>query len=110
MTFIEAVESEAELRTIPSRLSVPQVLNIVVGGKTPVLAQSELKKLGFGLVLYANAALQGAIVGMRDALQDLKSAGRMDEDSPRVASFGERQRLVRKPSFDALEKKYASDK
>ena len=110
LTFIEAVESEAELRTIPSRLSVPQVLNIVVGGKTPVLDQAELAKLGFGLVLYANTALQGAIVGMRDALKDLKDAGRMDEGSPKVASFAERQRLVRKPAFDALEKKYTSDK
>jgi len=110
LTFIEAVESEADLRSIPSRLSVPQVLNVVVGGKTPVLDQSELRKLGFGMVLYANTALQGAIVGMRSALQHLKQAGRMDEDGAIVAPFAERQRLVRKPAFDALEKKYASDK
>jgi len=109
LTFIEAVETEADLRTIPSRLSVPQVLNIVVGGKTPVLDHSELKALGFGMVLYANTALQGAIVGMRSALQGLKETGRMDEDSPKVVSFAERQRLVRKPIFDALEKKYVSD-
>ena len=110
MTFVEAVENDADLRSIPARLSVPQVLNIVVGGKTPVVSQSELQKLGFGLVLYANTALQGAIVGMHSALKQLKDAGRMDEGDPRVASFGERQRLVQKTLFDALEKKYASEK
>lgn len=110
ITFIEAVETEKDLRSIPSRLSVPQVLNIVVGGKTPTLGHDELKKLGFGLVLYANCVLQGAIVGMREVLQELKSTGRVDEDNPKIAGFEERQRLVQKPHFDALEKKYASEK
>lgn len=110
ITFIEAVETEKDLRSIPSRLSVPQVLNIVVGGKTPTLGHDELKKLGFGLVLYANCVLQGAIVGMREVLQELKSTGRVDEDNPKIAGFEERQRLVQKPHFDAFEKKYASEK
>lgn len=110
LTFVEAVETEKDLRSIPSRLSIPQVLNIVVGGKTPILGQDELKKLGFGMVLYANCVLQGAIVGMRDVLQELKTTGRVDEDNPKIAGFEERQRLVQKPTFDALEKKYASEK
>ncbi len=86
------------------RLSVPQVLNIVVGGKTPTLGHGELKKLGFGLVLYANCVLQGAIVGMREVLRELKSAGRVGRTIQRCR-FEERQRLVQKPHFDALEKK-----
>ncbi len=108
LTFIEAVEKEADIRAIPSRLSVPQVLNIVVGGKTPTLPQSELAKLGFGMVLYANTALQGGIVGMQAALSQLKADGKIEESSPKIAPFKERQRLVRKPEFDALETKYKS--
>jgi len=108
ITFIEAVETKADLSAIPSRLSVPQVLNIVVGGKTPTLAQQELQELGFGMVLYANTALQGAIMGMQQSLGVLKSQGRIDESDPRIAPFKERQRLVRKPEFDALEAKYST--
>lgn len=108
LTFIEAVDKVEDLRAIPSRLSVPQVLNIVVGGKTPVVDHAELSKLGFGMVLYANTALQGAIVGMQDALGMLKANGRMDETSGKVASFAERQRLVRKPEFDSYEEKYTT--
>jgi 2-methylisocitrate lyase-like PEP mutase family enzyme len=107
---VEAPESADEIRRIPQRLSVPQVINVVVGGKTPVFAQGELAKMGFGLVLYANVALQGAIAGMQAALKQLKTSGRMDEVGAVVASFAERQRLVKKPLFDELEGKYAGDK
>jgi len=110
VTFVEAPESADEMRKIPQRLSVPQVVNVVVGGKTPVLGQEELAKMGYGLVLYANVALQGAIAGMQAALKMLKATGRVDEISTMVASFAERQRLVKKPFFDELERKYAEEK
>jgi 2-methylisocitrate lyase-like PEP mutase family enzyme len=110
VTFVEAPERVEEIRKIPQRLSVPQVINVVVGGKTPVLAQEELAKMGFGLVLYANVALQGAIAGMQAALKQLKRTGRMDEAGATVASFAERQRIVKKPFFDELDGKYAGDK
>ena len=110
VTFIEAPQSAEEIRKIPQRLSVPQVVNIVVGGKTPVLDQHELAGMGYGMVLYANVALQGAIAGMQTALKQLKSAGRIDAASGMVASFAERQRLVKKPLFDELDKKYSDDK
>jgi 2-methylisocitrate lyase-like PEP mutase family enzyme len=109
-TFVEAPKSADELRVIPRRLSVPQVVNVVVGGKTPVLPQEELAGMGYGLVLYANVALQGAIAGMQAALRHLKANGRMEETSGLVASFAERQRLVQKPLFDELEQKYKERK
>ena len=110
VTFVEAPESAELMRKVPQRLSVPQVVNVVVGGKTPALAQKELAAMGFALVLYANVALQGAIAGMQAALKHLKTRGRMDEESALVANFTERQRLVKKPWFDELESKYAGDK
>jgi len=107
VTFIEAPESAVEIREIPRRLSVPQLVNMVVGGRTPILAWEELVQMRFGLVLYANVALQGAILGMQTALKELKSSGRVDETSATIASFSERQRLVQKPLFDELERRYS---
>jgi 2-methylisocitrate lyase-like PEP mutase family enzyme len=109
MTFVEAPENIDLMRNIPQRLSVPQVVNVVVGGKTPVLAQKDLAAMGFGFVLYANVALQGAIAGMQQALAHLKDNGRLDETNAKVVSFTERQRLVRKPLFDELENKYVGE-
>ena len=64
------------------------------------------KDMGFSLVLYANAALQGAVHGMQTALSTLKQKGVLDESA--VTSFGERQRLVGKPEFDRMETRYAA--
>lgn len=110
VTFVEAPERADDIRKIPQRLAVPQVINVVVGGKTPVFAQDELARMGFGLVLYANVALQGAIAGMQAALKQLRTSGRMEEASELVASFAERQRLVKKPLFDELGDKYGGEK
>lgn len=107
VTFLEAPQSREELEAIPKRLAAPQVVNVVVGGKTPVLELAELRQARFALVLYANVALQGAVHGMQVALRHLKDNGRLDESGP-VASFRERQRLVGKAEFDALELRYAS--
>lgn len=105
--FVEAPEHIDEIRAIPQRMKgVPQLVNLVVGGRTPILEFDALDAMGFSLVLYANAALQGAIYGMQAALGQLKAEGRLDESGP-LASFKERQRLVGKPYYDGLEKRYA---
>ncbi len=107
-TFVEAPESGAELVEIPRRLGVPQVANMVVGGKTPIATQGELAAMGFGLVLYANAALQASVLAMQEVLGVLHRDGSLAAVSSRLASFSERQRLVGKPEWDALETRFAS--
>ena len=106
VTFVEAPESFEEMRAIPRRLAVPQLVNMVVGGKTPVLAQPVLREMGFAVALYANAALQSAVKAMQTVLSALLRDGSLDAVHDQVASFTERQRLVQKPAFDALEQKY----
>lgn len=107
ITFLEAPENIDEVRRIPRLLPVPQVANMVLGGKTPILPAKDLAKMGFGLVLYANAALHGAIAGMQTVLRELKATGKLEETSTAMASFSERQRLVDKPLLDELERRYA---
>jgi 2-methylisocitrate lyase-like PEP mutase family enzyme len=104
--FVEAVTQAEEVRALPTRLAKPQLMNMVIGGKTPIFSAEELGGLGYGLVLYANAALQGAVAGMQKALTQLRDKQRIDEDPAIVAPFAERQRLVHKPVWDALEEKY----
>lgn len=107
LTFVEAPESIEELRRISSTLSVPQVANVVIGGKTPTLNAEDFAAMKFGIVLYANAALQGATQGMTLALERLRSTGRLDEDSGLVTSFARRQQLVQKDLFDELDRRYS---
>lgn len=104
--FVEAVTSADEVRALPKRLAKPQLMNMVIGGKTPIFNAGQLGELGYGIVLYANAALQGALAGMQKALTVLRDAKEVQESSGLVTPFAERQRLVGKPEWDALEKRY----
>src|SRR5579859_2544486 len=80
MTFLEAPQTLDEVRRVPRALGVPQLLNIVVGGKTPVIIQAQAAQMGFSLLLYANAALQGAVLGMQHELATLRDQGAVDEE------------------------------
>lgn len=108
ITFVEAPESIKEIRDIPARLTgTPQLVNLVVGGKTPIMDLNSLDEMGFSLVLYANVALQGALYGMQNALSLLKEEGKLDETGP-VASFKSRQKTVQKDMWDELESRYST--
>jgi 2-methylisocitrate lyase-like PEP mutase family enzyme len=109
LTFVEAPVSADEMRAITARLAVPQVANMVVGGRTPLLPQTTLADIGFSLVLYANAPLQAAMRAMSDVLRALKRDGGLDSVIGQLANFEERQRLVGKDFYDALERKYTTD-
>jgi len=105
VTFVEAPEDIEALKLI-AQLSVPQVLNMVVGGKTPPVPIEQLREMGFGMVLYANVSLQAAMLGMRLALERLRDVGFITEQDSIVATFAERQRVVGKDEYDALGKRY----
>jgi 2-methylisocitrate lyase-like PEP mutase family enzyme len=104
--FVEAPETVEEMRAIGA-LAAPQVANIVVGGRTPNLGRDELRGLGFAVALYANAALQATIRSVQEVLGALKADGSLARVQDRLASFGERQRVVDKDRFDALEARYS---
>ena len=104
--FVEAVTTAEEIRALPQRLATPQLMNMVIGGRTPIFNAAELGELGFGIVLYANAALQGAVMGMQKALGVLRDDKEILESGGLVTPFAERQRLVGKPGWDKLEKRY----
>jgi 2-methylisocitrate lyase-like PEP mutase family enzyme len=107
VTFVEAPTTMEQIAEIPKRLPWPQIINIVIGGRTPELPNEKLKELGYAGVIYANVALQASLLGMQAALGALKQDGDMGAADTLVIDFAERQRLVHKDEFDALEQKYA---
>ncbi len=104
--FVEAPVSLEEMERIARDLPVPQIANIVFGGKTPDPGRERLKEMGFAGVLYANALLQAALRTSYEVLESLRDTGSLDAVAHRLASFEERQRSVAKPHWDALEAKY----
>ena len=110
VTFVEAPTTMEQIADIPRRLPWPQLANIVLGGRTPELPNEKLKELGYAGVIYANVALQAAVKGMQAALGELRRKGHMGDATHMVADFSERQRLVHKDHYDALERKYVTER
>lgn len=93
--FIEAPQSVDEMVAIPQYFNVPVMVNIVEGGKTPMLPADELQEMGYQLVLYANAVMRSAMFGAESTLKTLRDSGSTSAALDQMVSrFDQRQELV----------------
>jgi 2-methylisocitrate lyase-like PEP mutase family enzyme len=75
--FIEAPQSDAEMRRITGRFAprVPLLANMVEGGSTPILDAAELTALGYRLVITPGALVRALIPHLEALLASLKASG-----------------------------------
>lgn len=106
--FVEAPQSEQELAAIPRALPGAHLCNIVHGGKTPMLAQDELARMGFGGILYANAVLQSAMLAISRTLNHLKDSGSLAGAEGQLIGFAERQQIVDFAGWTEMDRRYAT--
>jgi 2-methylisocitrate lyase-like PEP mutase family enzyme len=101
--FVEAPQSVDELAQIADRLPGPLVANMIERGATPQLTRSELRDLGFSLIVCPLAALFAAARAVTDVLTELRdsetTAGVLDA----LMAFDELNELV------GLEARYADE-
>ena len=106
VTFVEAPTDLQELSRIPKEVRVPQVANMVFGGRTPEPGRAGLREYGYAIVLYANAVLQAALRASYEVLDALGKDGSLASVTKLLASFEERQDAVAKDAWDELERRY----
>jgi 2-methylisocitrate lyase-like PEP mutase family enzyme len=73
MAFVEAPQSLEEITAVPRLVKGPCLLNVVWGGKTPVLDLRQAAALGFKLAIVPGLLLKAAIGACDDALAQLKA-------------------------------------
>jgi len=67
MIFLESPQTVEELEIIAKELrEVPLLVNMVEGGKTPVLPFEELEKMGFKIVLYPTSGIRAVAKTLQD--------------------------------------------
>jgi len=106
MLFVEAPESIEEVETIARELPGPLVHNIVEGGVTPPIPLARLDELGYSVALFANISLLAGIRATREILLYLRRG--LADPRPPIATWAERQELVRKPWFDEFGDRFDS--
>ena len=105
--FVEAPQSVEELQRIGEALPGPLVANMIERGATPHLTRSELRDLGFSLIVCPLAALFAAARAVTEVLQELRdhetTAGALD----RMLAFDDLNALVELDARYADEARYA---
>lgn len=107
MIFVEALENMEQMERVVAEIEAPLMLNLIEGGKTPLVSAEEGEKMGFKYIVFALSALYAATRGMMEALQEIKRTGRCGGDIPTM-SFSEFAEVVNVEGIQKLEKRYVS--
>nr|OQO26708.1 hypothetical protein B0A51_03955 [Rachicladosporium sp. CCFEE 5018] len=71
--FFEALQDQRECeRAIAALPKVPVLLNMVPGGKTPIMTNADAKKLGFRIVIWPTAGLEAVVPALENTYRALK--------------------------------------
>jgi len=111
MPFVEAPQSRDDLEYVAAQLGprgVPLMVNLVEGGRTPLLPVTELAKIGFRFVSFSGSLQKTAIKAMQELLVSLHEDGDVESFYPsRMVSLDERSEILGLPEFFKLEQRYA---
>jgi 2-methylisocitrate lyase-like PEP mutase family enzyme len=102
--FLEAPETEDEMRRFCAAMVKPCMANMVPGGKTPMLPPAQLQEIGYKLALYPVMLMSAAIAAMQATLTALRPGA--GAPLPPSISFNELQALVGFPDYWERETRY----
>ncbi len=102
--FIEAPTTIEEMALIGKTFDVPQLANMLEGGRTPILRPHELHELGFRMVIYGISILMRYVQTIRETLADIQS-GELKLSGSGV-SFEDYKRVVGMDDWSRIENEY----
>ncbi|SMQ75609.1 2-Methylisocitrate lyase, PEP mutase family [Devosia lucknowensis] len=94
IVFLEALESEQEMRDACARVSKPMMANMADGGKTPIRSKAELADIGYKLAIFPSATGLAAAAAAENALQVLKNEGTSNSPNSKLFNFSEFNTLI----------------
>ena len=106
MLFIEAPQSIEEIRTIAESLSVPLLINMFKGGKTPLVPMDQLQQWGYRVAIVPSPLQLAAVHAMQKLLAGLKAHGSLEPFSEEMITFQERDEIVDLKKYQEMERKF----
>jgi 2-methylisocitrate lyase-like PEP mutase family enzyme len=107
IVFIEALESEDEMRQACARIKKPMMANMADGGKTPIRSKAELQAMGYQVAIFPATTGLAAAHAAEVALSALKETGTSISPNAPLFSFGEFNSLIGFEDVWAFERKWA---
>jgi 2-methylisocitrate lyase-like PEP mutase family enzyme len=104
MAFVAAIQSEEQLRALPTLVTNgPLMVVLTEGGRTPLLSVEALGSMGYKLVGYSGLAIGAAAHAVQRILHALKAQGANAALVPDVMPLDARNRLLRLEDYQRLE-------
>ena len=107
--FVEALESEAEMREACRVIPKPMLANMADGGRTPIRSASELRDIGYRIAIFPATTGLAAAAAVDRALRILKATGSSVSPELPLFSFADFNRLIGFEEIWALEREWARD-
>lgn len=108
--FIEAFENIDQMKRAVKEVKAPLMLNLIEGGRTPLVSVKEAEKLGFKIVIFPLTALYAATKAMIEVLTILKKEGSAQAYLDRLVTFQEFAKIVEVQKFREMEERYIPEK
>jgi 2-methylisocitrate lyase-like PEP mutase family enzyme len=106
MIFVEALETREQMERVGREIRVPLMLNLIEGGRTPLVTYKEAEALGFKYIALALTALSAAAKGMYDVMRRVREEGASDAYLDRLFTMQEFAQVVRLDTFRQMEERY----
>ncbi|MEQ1950142.1 isocitrate lyase/PEP mutase family protein [Mesorhizobium sp. CN2-181] len=107
--FLEALESDDEMREGNRRLNKPTFANMADGGLTPIKSAKELQELGYAMAIFPSITGLAAAHAAFNALTVLKAEGSSKSPNIQLFPFKEFNELIGFPEVWDFERKWARD-
>ena len=75
MAFVEAPQTLDEMQAVPRLVKGPCLLNLVPGGKTPIVTQHEAEAMGYRMAILPGILLRSVVEACDQALRQLSASG-----------------------------------
>ncbi len=105
ITFLEAPQTEDEMRQYCDAFPGPKMANMVEEGETPFLAPEKLSEIGYKVVIYPISLMLAGLKAMEESLKSMQAGKHPDQ----LAKFAHLRDVVGFPDYYEKEKKYAAD-
>jgi 2-methylisocitrate lyase-like PEP mutase family enzyme len=109
IVFLEALESEDEMRDACKRIAKPMMANMADGGRTPIRSKDELQALGYKLAIFPSATGLAAAAAAENALMVLKTEGTSNSPNSKLFNFSEFNSLIGFEEVWAFERRWARE-
>lgn len=94
VTIVDGLRSEADLLRVAREVPGPKQLNLILGGKTPILSDAEVERAGFKIVLYSTPALYASTKALLSTLSRLRQSGDLKSIAQDSVDFDTFQDLI----------------